>query len=283
MGVSVRRKSARNTKAKARKKPTVQRNKSTRKSKEQSGPTPEQYEQLVLEHRDNGKKLARSMLRKWRVRMPAEEIDSIVDLTLCEAASRFCSDKGASFMTFFFYHLRGNLVRAVTTAAHASNVFLALTQNEENESTSDWTFTRHDVLRLYLADQLNEKHNEIENPETLVMQKEREAICRKACSELDELEQTVLIRSYKDDESLVDIARSLGYSRCHISRVKKRALERLKISIDSLGGRALTEKKSQVAEPIELVKRRARRRQIDSDARLVKAALEIASDERQAA
>src|SRR5690349_7137351 len=75
---------------------------------------------LILDHRENGRKLARSILRRWRVRMPAEEIDSIVDLSLCEAARRYSSERGASFMTFFFYHLRGHLVRSVARAAQGN-------------------------------------------------------------------------------------------------------------------------------------------------------------------
>ena len=83
----------------------------------------QRIDDLILNHRENGRKLARSILRRWRVRMLTDEIDSIVDLTLCEAAKRFSTDFGASFMTFFFYHLRGHLVRAVANAAQASNLF----------------------------------------------------------------------------------------------------------------------------------------------------------------
>ena len=92
---------------------------------------------LIVNHRENGRKLARSLLRRWRVRMAPEETDSIVDLTLCEAAHRFCPDRGASFMTFFYYHLRGHLVRAVASAANASNIFLAYAQSN-NLEIGDW-------------------------------------------------------------------------------------------------------------------------------------------------
>ena len=59
-----------------------------------------EQERLILDHRDNGKKLARSILRRWRVRMPAEEVDSIVDLTLCEAAKRYRPEEGRQFHDF---------------------------------------------------------------------------------------------------------------------------------------------------------------------------------------
>ncbi len=216
----------------------------------------EERDELILNHRENGRKLARSMLRKWRVRMISEEIDSIVDLTLCEAAARYQPSKGAAFMTFFFYHLRGQLVRAVASAAHASNIFLSYTQDETAGEQEDWTFARHDVLRQFLADFLKEQHDEYVTPEDQMVQQQSIEQCRAACAKLDELEQTVLIRSFQDDESLVDIADSLGYSRCHISRVKQRALDTLRLII---------EQKDQVQETVTtstLPKKRARRKDI---------------------
>src|SRR5690348_15064745 len=70
-------------------------------------------EELVLRYRMKARKLARSILRKWHSRLDLQEVDSIVDLSLCEAVARYNPAKGASFMTFLFYHLRGNLIRAV--------------------------------------------------------------------------------------------------------------------------------------------------------------------------
>ena len=48
-----------------------------------------------------------------------------------------------------------------------------------------------------------------------------------ACEKLDLLEREVIYRIYVKEHQLMDIANSLGYSRCHISRVKKKALETL--------------------------------------------------------
>lgn len=221
--------------------------------------TSAQREQLILSHRDNGRKLARSMLRKWRVRLPSDEIDSVVDLTLCEAAARFEPSKGAAFMTFLFYHMRGNLVRTVAAATHASNIFLSYTQEEEGES-EDWTFARHDVLRQFIADFLKEQHDEFVSPEDMMIRQETIDVCRAACSQLDELEQTILIRSFQDEESLVDISNSLGYSRCHISRVKQRALDMLRMLLE---GKTEEFEQKQHAVLTEIPKRRSRRKTID--------------------
>lgn len=182
------------------------------------------YESLILDHRENGRKLARSILRKWRVHMPGEEVDSIVDLALCESAQRFSPKKGASFMTFFFYHLRGHLVRAVARATQSSALI-------NGPKTDEWCDDEHsEFASSYGAYLDNEMHNQRENetPEQLILRREKIMVCRDAIDKLDTLEKVVLDKSYADDEALVDIAKSLGYSRCHISRVKKGALVRLK-------------------------------------------------------
>lgn len=181
------------------------------------------YEQLILDHRENGRKLSRSILRRWRVHMPGEEIDSIVDLALCEAAQRFSAKKGASFMTFFFYHLRGHLVRAVTRATQAATILNGPKELDESETTLDIISS----YGTFIDNELNAQRDQ-ENPEQIILRREKILSCRDALSVLDELEQVVLERSYSDDETLVDIAKSLGYSRCHISRVKKAAMIRIK-------------------------------------------------------
>jgi len=59
-------------------------------------------------------------------------VDSIVDLSLCEAVKRFDPLKGASFMTFLFYHLKGNLVRAVAAAATSTAIPNAIAELSES-------------------------------------------------------------------------------------------------------------------------------------------------------
>lgn len=227
----------------------------------------EEISQLILNHRENGRKLARSILRRWRVRMPAEEIDSIVDLALCEAARRYSSDRGASFMTFFFYHLRGHLVRSVARAAQGNNVFLAFAKNA-GVDTGEWPNLSAEVLWSYVPDYLVFGQRDIETPEHLIMRREKIKQCRTACSQLDNLEREIIDRSFASEQPLVDIARSLGYSRCHISRVKKTALDRLKLMLEGKEGEssAQTETReenvqsSRVTAIERAISRRTRRR-----------------------
>lgn len=191
----------------------------------------QKVEALILDHRENGRKLARSILRRWRVRMPADEIDSVVDLALCEAARRFSEKHGASFMTFFFYHLRGHLVRAVARAANSNNIFMAFAQNMGMEA-DDWHHVSNEVIWAYAPDTRVFGQQDVETPENSVLRDEREQECRDAVEKLDSLEQEVITRSFKGEQPLVTIAKNLGYSRCHVSRVKKAALERLRCILE---------------------------------------------------
>lgn len=232
--------------------PALEANESDRKQAEEG------FEQLVLSHRENGRKLARSILRRWRVRMPGEEIDSVVDLSLCETAKRYSSDRGATFMTFFFYHLRGHLVRTVARAAQGSNVFLAFAKNAGVE-TGDIQQLSVEVLHSYVPDYLLFQHRDGETPENLLIRQERIDQCRTACNKLDALEKEVIDRSFGSEEALVDVAKSLGYSRCHISRVKRSALARLKNSLANVVVEAAPVEHESIPVSRALVSRNARR------------------------
>lgn len=175
-------------------------------------------EEYVIRYRGKARKLARSILRKWRSRLDIQEVDSLVDLSLCEAASRFNPERGASFMTFLFYHLRGNLIRAITYAVQSSNLPLveldAFTALEDEKANA-----------MDIADALTSE--ETPSPEEALYRQEMIALSQKSFEKLDELEKSVLSQLFAEEVQMIDIARNLGYSRCHISRVKRRALEAL--------------------------------------------------------
>ncbi len=225
-------------------------------------------DRLILDHRENARKLARSLLRRWRVRMPAEETDSIVDLTLCEAARRYSSRRGASFMTFLFYHLRGNLVRSVATAAKSSNFLVSFARNA-GVDVGDWATPQDPNFSFPEHAMFDSQESDL--PDQLLIRREENELCRNACSQLDSLEQEVLTRSFANEEALIDIAKELGYSRCHISRVKKKALEQLGGSLSTVLGKKMVEQieeershlrtfSEKVVRIQTLRKRRARRR-----------------------
>ena len=225
------------------------------------------FDELVLTHRDNGRKLARSMLRRWHVNMPLEEVDSIVDLTLCEAAKRYDVTKGASFITFLFYHLRGHLVRAIASATSDSQLVLAIAQSA-GVDVSEWATANEDTAVHVVPEYSLDRPEIAESPEVLLMRREKSVLCHQAIVKLDELEKEIIDRSYGQDEPLVDIAKLLGYSRCHISRVKKRALDRIRefigdVSVDYLAEIAREENEDDSIASLKGEPRRNRRRRIE--------------------
>ena len=178
-------------------------------------------DQLIMENRDSARKIAHSLLRRWRVALPLDEIESLVDLTLCEAANRYSPDQGASFMTFFFYYVWGNLARNIGKLARISQYFVTPGNSLDSLSSA---VTNKLYLHVLHQEHWTASGEESNAPEQLLLSRERVFLCNKALNKLDAVDREVLLRLYDGDESLVDIARTLGYSRCHISRIKKRAL-----------------------------------------------------------
>ncbi|MBN8548280.1 MAG: sigma-70 family RNA polymerase sigma factor [Deltaproteobacteria bacterium] len=186
--------------------------------------SPRKQEELVLTYRMKARKLARSILRKWHARLDLQEVDSVVDLSLCEAVRRYNPNKGASFMTFLFYHMRGNLIRAVASAATANAVPLPQVEDASAGAKSEQASYRG-VNAIEIAEALC-SHDYV-MPDEMLLKKEMVSMSHGACEKLDSLEKEVIYRIYIQEQQLMDIASSLGYSRCHISRVKKKALETL--------------------------------------------------------
>lgn len=211
--------------------------------------------EMVLEFRVKARKLSRSILRKWHARMDLEEVDSIVDLSLCEAVKRYDPTKGASFMTFLYYHLRGNLIRSVSSAASANTIPCLETEIDAKSSEqAQWSVNATDI-----ADALCSNDNVL--PDEALFKKELINLSHEACARLDELEREVIYRIYLEGQQLIDIANSLGYSRCHISRVKKKALETLNDDVNHHLELDNSEDENEIFERRKVFRRRPRSKQ----------------------
>ena len=197
----------------------------------------ETREQLIVENRNRGRKLARSILRRWHARLDLEEVDSIVDLSLCEAARLFNPEVGAGFMTFLFYHLRGNLIRAVTLAATAHTIPVAdvASIGTIDAESEHWAKRGKTAINsIEIAGAL--VGSDILTPDEALDKKEMIEFSRQARMQLDDLEKLIVERVYLNEEQVLDLASELGYSRCHISRVKRKALEALYNGMATLAG-----------------------------------------------
>jgi RNA polymerase sigma factor (sigma-70 family) len=194
--------------------------------------------------------------------MDLEEVDSIVDLSLCEAVKRFDTEKGASFMTFLFYHLKGNLIRAVSTAATATNIPIYNVDEIEAQLAEAEHFLGHQFRAMNseeVADAVNGQETPL--PDEVLWRKELHGRSSAACDKLDPLEREVIKRIFIQEQQILDIAATLGYSRCHISRVKKKALETLQTELsqsmnqDDLGKRVVIADEEELPA-LRLVERR---------------------------
>lgn len=181
-------------------------------------------ERLVLKYRVKAQRLGRSILRRWHARLDLEEVDSLVDLSLCEAVKRYNPKKGASFMTFLYYHLRGNLIRAVSYAVSSTTVPNGEQVGKDGEVSTLGAGVRG-VNSLEVVEALCHYENLL--PDEILAKKQMVEQSSFACTKLDTLEREVIERIFLKEEQLNDVAAELGYSRCHISRVKKKALETL--------------------------------------------------------
>ncbi len=179
---------------------------------------------LVIEFRAKARKLARSLLRRWNSRLDIQEVDSIVDLSLCEAVRRFDPTRGASFMTFLYYHLKGNLVRAISYAMHGLAGSLEYSELMSMAEERPYGINASEIAESLVG-------NGQVQPDEALFKKQLIALSSEACEALDALEKEIIQRMYLEGEQVQDIAASLGYSRCHISRVKKKALNVLNKSM----------------------------------------------------
>ena len=183
----------------------------------------EEFELTVLAHREFGMKLAWSFLGNWRVRMRQDEVESSVGVALVDAGRRFDPSRGVSFRTFFFYYLRGTLLKEISRIINDQKLCKLVPEyagpmNQDSEG--------------FVSPQWRQTLIERENPESIFHRRQKAMLCWEACKELDPLEQEVVIRSFVHDQSLVDIAKELDYCRCHISRVKSNALTKLRGTLE---------------------------------------------------
>ena len=190
-----------------------------------------QRNKLILDSRIQAQKISRSILRKWNCKLPLEELDSIVDLSLCEAARKFNPDKGVSFITFLFYYLRGNLIKTVKELSAIQSTPVDIRdENLESGTIGDFTINPADVFELFggKADRtLFESTTD----------KQLYEIATQVCKEtLSPFEREVLFNIYIQEEQITELAKKMNYSRCHISRLKSEIINKLRNEMSLLTG-----------------------------------------------
>lgn len=190
----------------------------------------EKIEGLYLEYRGSAHKIARSILRRWNARIELEELNSLVNLALCEAASNYNETNGTSFVTFLYYHIKGHLVKYISSSIKKPIAFGTLTDVDHSTDEEKYNSPSQGKQPLISQAMLEDAimGNYTTSPDKVLLEKEISDVKDFAINLLDELEQKILRNCWSQSQSLESLAQELGYSRCHISRVKAQAIEKLK-------------------------------------------------------
>ena len=181
--------------------------------------------EIIISHRITARKLARHMLKRWNARLDQEEIDSVADLALCEAARGFDPKEGSAFSTYLFYFLKGSLIKAMQMN---KGVII-------NVSTCDGDMRKRTygdgVQDQYIVDDtkgsLDDPDSPNSSPERGFYLLEIRRKCNEALLALSNLEREVVVKVHIFDYKVATVARRLGYSRGHISNMRKVALKKL--------------------------------------------------------
>lgn len=189
----------------------------------------ERANSLVLAHRATAMRIAQSMMKRWGLYVDRDELQSIVDLVLCETSHRYKPSKGASFVTFIFLALKGKLLREFIIKRKFYPLEVSLEAAQEGDLNWD-----KEIERSAVSD-----HSECPHYRTYLG--ELRAICNEAISHLNNLEKEVVMETVVFESKVASYARKIGYSRGHMSSLRSAALRKIKHKLNSLEEQNLTQ------------------------------------------
>ena len=170
--------------------------------------------QLVIENRTSAHRIAHRLRRRYCPTMDAVELESLADLCLCEAALVYDSGRGTQLLTLFYAFVWRKLAEELRgRKRHARNTKRAATNG------ADVKFEEDINPELASPDASPEEHTSL---------KEFSERCQKAAVRLTPLEKLVVYRVQVQAEKVAQVARSMGYSRGHLSTLQGSALRKLR-------------------------------------------------------
>ncbi len=198
-------------------------------------PLSKEKEQEYLKKSVSGDKEAKEILVKHNLRLVAhiakkyanygdnDELISIGSIGLMKAIESFKSDKGTSLATYASRCIENEILMTMRTSKkHRSNVSL----NEPIGIDKDGN-------ELVIMDMLESDQNVIEDVENSIMMEKLSQITKSA---LDEREYQIIKLRYglENTGALTqrEVAKKFDISRSYVSRIEKKALEKIKKSVD---------------------------------------------------
>ena len=198
-------------------------------------PLSKEKEQEYLVLSAKGDKDAKEILVKHNLRLVAhiakkyanygdnDELISVGSIGLIKAVESFKSDKGTSLATYASRCIENEILMTMrTTKKHRSNVSL-------NEPIG----VDKDGNELVIMDMLESDQNVIEDVENSIMMEKLTAITK---SVLDKREYEIIKMRYglENTGALTqrEVAKKFNISRSYVSRIEKKALEKIKKSVN---------------------------------------------------
>ena len=214
-------------------------------------------EALLESFGDFAARVVRKLQRSLSSKVDYEDLHSYGILGLLEAHERFDPDGSTAFETFAYYRVRGAVLDGCRkegwlnrerqkTADKARSVDALMedvgSERESVGSAKSFTDAVNKVTEVvttaatvmlmhdanwdeYLGQQEPTQHRRIEKRESQILLKE-------AMKELTDEERDVIIRFDFKNERMQDIADDLGFSKAWVSRVRTRALHRMRAFIE---------------------------------------------------
>ncbi|MCW2928493.1 MAG: flagellar biosynthesis sigma factor FliA [Thermoleophilia bacterium] len=186
---------------------------------------------LVEEHLELVDKIVRGMLRRLPSHIDKADLVQQGRIGLMEAARRYDPTSAASFKTFATYRIRGEIIdglRAHSAGRPAeagwNESVESIGENASSSSSDDVSGFVSSVKALSTAFEL--ATSTTENPLEEGLEK---TTLWTAVNRLPERERHVCELLYKMDMTMQDIANVMGTSKASVSRLHKRALERLRL------------------------------------------------------
>lgn len=183
--------------------------------------------ELILDHRLRALKLARHILKHWGVRLHEDEITSATDMALCDAGGRYNPESGVEFVTYLFYFIKGALARTITEN-RSINQQLCCETRDDGKSGDD-ALTR--VIDQHAARNFDTEQSE-SSPARELMVREFRKYCSSALAALSKLEREIVVRVHVHDYKVAAVARQLGYSRGHVSTLRRQAFDKMRPALD---------------------------------------------------
>ena len=173
--------------------------------------------QLILRHQLSAVRVARGLLKRWGVAIGADETASLAWLALCEAARLYHHRRGARFMTYCFYFIKGALAKEIQRRIGES-AYVPIPREEKSDG-------------MEAAEEIAASGP---SPEERAWAGEIGRRFKRAAVSLPALQKDVVIRSFVLEEKMTAIARRHRLSRTYLFAVRAAAVRKLRTDLLSL-------------------------------------------------